>query len=299
MFSFLIHVLTVGGIGALLALGLNFQAGIAGLLNFGFVAFVGVGAYGVGIAASHGWPIPVGVALGLAAAALLAAGIARLGRNLGADYWGIATLAVAEIVRTVALNESWLTGGAQGLGGLPPLFRLRGVEGDLAYLALVAVCVVIAVFAFMRLTSGRFGRGLRLMREEPQMAESFGYRLLTLKTTACVAGALAAALGGALMACYISFVGPDTLLASETFVLWTMVMVGGLGNSLGAVLGAVTVSIIFAGVPFLKDWIGIGSDLAGSLRLGLVGIMLLACLMWRPDGLLKERIQVKNEGVPS
>jgi branched-chain amino acid transport system permease protein len=290
VFSFLVYVLTMGGISGLIALGLNFQAGVSGLLNFGFVAFVGVGGYGAGIAASHGWPLPVGLALGLGAAALLAVAVARLGRNLGTDYWGIATLAVAEIVRTVALNEQWLTGGAQGISGLPPLFHLRGIHADLAFLGLVACCVVIAVTAFNRLTSGRFGRALRLLREEPQMAESFGYRLLNLKMTACVAGAMAGALGGALMAYYISFIGPDSMLAPETFVLWTMVMVGGLGNNFGTVLGAITVSIIFAAVPFLKDLIGMGSDMAGSLRLGLVGVMLLACLIWRPQGLIRERV---------
>ncbi|KAB7559705.1 branched-chain amino acid ABC transporter permease, partial [Verminephrobacter sp. Larva24] len=112
MFDFLTYLLTIGGIYAIMALGLNIQAGYGGLLNFGHIAFAGIGAYATGIAHVRGWPVPAGMALGMALATALGWCIGRLGRKLAADYWGIATLAVAEILRTVALNEDWLTGGA-------------------------------------------------------------------------------------------------------------------------------------------------------------------------------------------
>jgi branched-chain amino acid transport system permease protein len=89
----------------------------------------------------------------------------------------------------------------------------------------------------------------------------------------------------------MSFVGPDYMLASETFVIWTMVMIGGLGNNLGVVLGALLVEAIYSAVPFAKDYLNISSDIAGAVRLGTIGVVLLACLLVRPGGLLPEKVR--------
>ncbi len=292
MYSFLLHVATLSCIYALLGLALNLQAGFAGLLNFGFVAFTGVGAYASAITSSLGYPAPVGVLLGVIAAMIVGFFMARLGRNLASDYWAIATLAVAELIRTVALNEGWLTGGAQGISGVSALFRsASGVQNDLAFFLLALAMVAIALFACTRLSRGRFGRAIRLMREEPALATSLGYQLVPLKVKATVTSAAIASVGGSLLAHYMSFVGPDYMLASETFVIWTMVMIGGLGNNLGVVLGALLVEAIYSAVPFAKDYLNISSDIAGAVRLGTIGVVLLACLLVRPGGLLPEKIR--------
>ncbi|MFP3606026.1 branched-chain amino acid ABC transporter permease [Paraburkholderia sp. SIMBA_053] len=293
MSSFIVHFVTIASIYALMALGLNLQAGYAGLVNFGFVAFAGLGAYAAGIVSNAGLPQGVGLLAAVASACVLAVVIARLGRNLSSDYWGIATLALAEILRTIALNEGWLTGGAQGIGGIAALFPTpAGAQGDWAFLALVAVCLLLCYGASRRLAGARFGRALKLMREEPALATAFGYDLIALKTRASVAAAVPAALAGALLTWYTSFVGPDSMLASETFLIWTMVMIGGLGNGLGVICGAFVVQAVYSSVPFLKDALGIGSDMAGAVRLGIVGVLLLACMIWRPRGLLPERLGV-------
>lgn len=292
MFDFLLHACTVAAIFALIAVSLNIQAGYAGLLNLGQIAFVGVGAYAVGIAHQLQWPPAAGWLAGIAVAAALGWLVSRLGRNLGADYWGIATLAVAEIVRTVALNEDWLTGGAQGISGIAPLWSaLPSASARLAFLATVLVALAIAAALSSRLGAGRFGRALRLLREEPALATSMGYDLVGLKSRATVASAMLAAVAGAFLGHFISYVGPDFMMASETFLVWTMVMIGGLGNVAGVVVGAFLVQAIYTAVPFARDWLGIGSDIAGAVRLGLIGCLLLACLLWRKDGLLPERVR--------
>ena len=292
MSSFILHVATLGCVYALLALALNLQAGFAGLLNFGFVAFAGVGAYSSAIMSSLGYPASVGMLLGAVAAMVVGFAMARLGRNLASDYWAIATLAIAELIRTVALNENWLTGGAQGMSGVPPLFKSpSGAQNDLEFFLLSLAIVSVALFACIRLTRGRFGRAIRLMREEPALATSLGYQLVPLKVKATVTSAAIASVGGSLLAHYMSFVGPDYMLASETFVIWTMVMIGGLGNNLGVVLGAFLVEIIYSAVPFAKDYLNISSDIAGAVRLGTIGVVLLACLLVRPGGLLPEKIR--------
>lgn len=292
MFDFLLHAVTVTAIYALIAVSLNIQAGYAGLLNLGHIAFVGVGAYAVGIAHQMQWNPAVGWMLGLAVAAILGFFVSRLGRNLGADYWGIATLAVAEIVRTIALNEDWLTGGAQGISGISPMWSsMSSSASRWAFLATVVVTLMAAAALTSRLGAGRFGRSLRLMREEPSLATSMGYDLVGLKSRATVASAMMAAVAGAFLGHYVSYVGPDFMLASETFMIWTMVMIGGLGNVAGVVVGALLVQGIYISVPFARDFLGIGSDVAGAVRLGVIGCLLLACLLWRKDGLLPETLR--------
>ncbi len=292
MFDFLVSSFTVAGIYALMALGLNLQAGYSGLLNFGHIAFAGIGVYATAIATQAGWPALAGAAAGVALAMALGWCVARLGRALSSDYWGIATLAIAEILRTVATNEGWLTGGAQGNSGIPSLFDSWGRPWSaLAFLALVLLAGLVVALLCRRLGNGRFGRGLRLMREEPQLAICMGYDLRALKSRAILCGAAVTALAGSLYAHYMSFAGPDYMVASETFLLWTMLMIGGLGNTAGVLLGVVLVQAAYAAVPFFKDYFHFGSDLAGALRLGLIGAILLACLLWRSEGLLPEKLR--------
>lgn len=293
MFEFCLHVLTLACIYGLIALALNLQAGYTGLLNFGHIAFVGMGAYAVGIGHLAQWPLLPSVATGVLAAMALAWLVARLGRNLASDYWGIATLAVAEIVRIVALNQDNLTGGAQGISALPSLFSGDTNAHQALYMALLMVLLV-ALFAGLsvRLANGRFGRALRLLREQPQLASCLGYDLLQLKTRALMASAALAALAGALLASYTSYVSPDYLLAAQTFLVWSMVMIGGLGSVRGILLGTLLVQCAYSFVPFAKDYLNIGSDVAGALRLGLVGVILLVCLLWRSGGLVPERLRI-------
>lgn len=293
MFEFCLHVLTLACIYGLIALALNLQAGYTGLLNFGHIAFVGIGAYAVGIGHLAGWALLPSVMGGVLVAMALAWLVARLGRNLASDYWGIATLAVAEIVRIVALNQDSLTGGAQGISALPSLFSASSNAHQNLYMALLMVLLA-GLFAWLsvRLGNSRFGRALRLLREQPQLATCLGYDLLQLKTRALMASAALAALAGALLACYTSYVSPDYLLAAQTFLVWSMVMIGGLGSVRGILLGTLLVQCAYSFVPFAKDYLNIGSDVAGALRLGLVGVILLVCLLWRSGGLLPERLRI-------
>ncbi|WP_394559535.1 branched-chain amino acid ABC transporter permease [Aquipseudomonas alcaligenes] len=292
MFDFLIAMLTIASLYGLMALGLNLQAGYAGLLNFGHIAFAGLGAYATGILLQAGWSPLAGIGLGVLLAMALGWCIARLGRQLGSDYWGIATLAIAEILRVIATNEGWLTGGAQGIGAIPALFENFSRQANaLLFLCICLGTLLLAALACERLAAGRFGRALRLMREEPQLAACLGYDLTSLKSRAIMTGAAITAIAGSLYAHYMSFVGPDYLLASETFLLWTMLMIGGLGNTRGVLLGVVLVQAAYIMVPFAKDHLGFSSDLAGALRLGLIGVILLGCLLWRSEGLLPEQVR--------
>lgn len=297
MFEFLIHVAIMACLYGLLSLSLNLQVGFAGLVNFGQIILFGCGTYGASIAFSNQFGPFAGILLGVVFALAVAMAFARLGRNLGADYWGIATLAVAEVLRILANNEAWLTGGAQGVGGIPLIFGdMPRPAGPLMTLGLCIALLLAAWWLCNRLTTSGYGLALKLMREEPQLASSLGYDIASLKTQTLMVAAVLAAASGFVFAHYVTFVGPDQLVSSETFLIWAMVIIGGSGNHAGAIVGAVLMQFLFAFVPFVKDAFGLPSEYVAAMRLTLVGAGLLAFLMWRTQGLVPERIGEKRNG---
>lgn len=293
MSEFLLHILCIGGIYAIIALALNLQAGYAGLLNFGHIAFVGIGAYAIGIGSQFDLPLWVTLPAGVLCAMLVSMMMATLGRQLSADYWGIATLALAEIIRIAIMNEDQLTGGAQGIGNLvAPWATGQQMTDALIFATLIFVVLLLSTLVSLRFANSRFGRALRLMREQPQLAMCMGYALPWLKCRAMMCSAVMCAVAGMLLAWYTDYVSPDYLLSSETFLIWSMVMIGGLGNVRGVLLGAALVEGLYNVIPFARDYLHISADLTGALRLGLVGLAMLLCLLTRPGGLLPEKLRI-------
>jgi branched-chain amino acid transport system permease protein len=293
--DFILYFLIVASIYGVVAISLNMQAGVSSLMNFGQVAFFGIGAYATGIAADRGWGSVAGICLGIAVAALAGAGVGRLGRTLAAEYWAIATLALAELVRLVALNENWLTGGANGISGINSF--AAGLAAPYDALAMLALCLVVLAGCFLlaeRLTAVQFGRVLRLLREQEALTESLGHDVVAAKARVLAVSAGMAALAGALYTHYISFVGPGQLEPFETFLIYAMVVVGGLASHRGAVLGAFLIQLLYTGSRFLKDYLPISSNQTASLRVLLIGAALLACLLVRPAGLVPERLRRLN-----
>jgi branched-chain amino acid transport system permease protein len=291
VFEFILHIGIMACLYGLLAISLNLQFGFGGLANFGQMIFFACGAYGAGIALLYGWGTIAGYGFGLLATMIVGAGMASIGRSLSADYWGIATLATAEAARILIMNAESVTGGAQGIGGLPPLFAgvPRSMQGGATLLLCVAILA--ATWAGCRLlTTSRYGLGLKLMREEPQLARSLGYDLGALRRQIMIVSGAIASTAGFLFAHYVGFVGPDQFVGAETFLIWTMIIVGGLGNHLGAIAGAVLLQSLFAFVPFVKHALDLPSQYVAAMRLVLVGGGLLVFLMYRPAGLLPERI---------
>ncbi|GGH53420.1 branched-chain amino acid ABC transporter permease [Frigidibacter albus] len=295
MSDFLIHVISVSCIYGILALSLNLQAGFTGLMNFGLIAMFGCGVYGAGLVHRFGLPVALGPALALILAVLMGLFLARLGRRLSTDYWGIATLSIAEIARIFATNLEPLTGGAQGISGLPLLFSgLRPWDGA-ARLALFAVILGVAWLICERLVRSNFGLGMKLIREEPQLARALGYDIDRIRSTVMVIASVIAAVAGVLYAHYLSFVGPELLLAPETFLIWAMVIIGGIANNRGVIAGAFAMQFMMAYVPFVKDYFALPSDFVAAARLMLSGGVILGFLLLRPQGIFPERVGGRHD----
>lgn len=295
MSDFLIHVVSISCIYGILAVSLNIQIGYTGLMNFGIVAMFGCGLYGVGLAHRFGFAPGMSILIALGAAVLLGLFFARLGRRLSSDYWGIATLSIAEIVRIFATNLETVTGGAQGIAGVPLLMSgLRPWDG-MARLALFVLALFVAWLIAERLVKSNFGLGMKLMREEPQLARSLGYDIDRTRTIVLVVASCLAAMAGVLYAHYLSFVGPDLLRAPETFLIWSMVIVGGMANNRGVIAGAFAMQFMMAYVPFVKDFFALPSDFVAAARLILTGGVILGFLLLRPKGIFPERIGGRHE----
>lgn len=303
--SYLAFFATVASILAIAVLGLNLQWGYTGLFNGGVVAFFGTGAYATMLlggtsAPDHfgGFALPFAVALsgGVLAAGLIAWIVGILTLRLRHDYLAIATFGVAVAFESVMRNAEWLTGGAKGLRGFPrPLESM--VESNFAYglvfLALVLTVLAAVYLALERLTASPYGRVLRAIREDEDAARALGKNPARVRLQAFVLGSMVMGAAGGLYTSFYAFISPQDIAPILTFQIWAMLIVGGSGNNRGAVLGAFLIWGTWAASGFLLSRFAPTSAqlYAGSLQYILIGGVIVGMLLWRPEGLLPERIR--------
>ena len=292
---FLIYLLTMIGIYSLLAMSLNFQVGFTGLINFGQVAFFCIGAYASSLLViKAGAPLILGFLGGMALSGLFGYIISIPTKSLKADYWAIATLAGGEVVRLIALNEQWLTEGPFGVMSISqPLRWLFSRDTyPLFYLFLVVALVAVAYLVLSLLTNSPFGRNLKAIRDEEDLCLSLGKNTRKLKLQAMVVAGMVAGLGGALFAHYITYISPENFRPIETFLMWAMIIVGGRGNHLGAILGAVVIQLFNVSTRFIGGYVPLGADSMAALRMIIIGTLIVLFLLYTPEGLIKEKKKV-------
>jgi branched-chain amino acid transport system permease protein len=293
MLSYVIFTLTLCGIYALLALSLNLIWGGVGLVNLGLAGFFAVGAYASALATGAGAPVLLGWGVALAVGAVVGLLVTFATLRLRDDYLAIVTLGFAEVIRLVALNERWLTKGSDGISGIKaPLKAELGIFGfNLFYLGLVSL-IVLGVWALMRrLDRSPYGRAMKAIREDQQLAAFAGKPVLRFKLQAFALSAAIAGLAGALYAHFQSYVSPDHFQPLITIYIFLAVTAGGVGRPSGAVFGAYLVVIFLEATRFITEWApGLQPVQVAALREILVGLALILVLHLRPQGVLPERI---------
>jgi branched-chain amino acid transport system permease protein len=295
MEHYLVAIAVTAGIYALMALGMNVIWGMAGLINLGLVGFFAVGAYVSGLLTLRlGVPIPLGVAAGTVAAGVFGALVALITVRLRGDYLAIVTLGFAEALRVFMSNELWIANGTDGLSGIPGPFR--GTLGphlfNLFYLAIVVAVVVVLFFLVDRLANAPFGRVLRAIRDDEQIAQVAGKNVVLFKVKAFGFGTAALGLAGALYGHFTSYIAPDLFAPLLTLYIKLSLLTGGLGNTAGAVLGAVLVVFFLESTRFIVPLIpGLSAVQGAALRELLISVALLVVLRFYAKGLMPERVR--------
>lgn len=293
MENYLIAMAVSGGIYALMALGVNVMWGFAGMVNLGLVGFFAVGAYASALLTKGGYAIVVGMIAAALIASAVGALVSLVTVRLRGDYLAIVTLGFAETIRIVASNAIPLTNGTDGISGIPGPYRgqLSPEQFNLLYLGIVGLIVAIAYVAADRLRASPFGRVLRAIRDDEQVAAVAGKHVTLFKVKAFALGSAALGLAGALYAHYTSYIAPDIFVPLFTLYIKLALLAGGLGNNRGAVVGAFAVMLLLEGSRFLIPLFpGLTPVQGAAVREFLVAVVLILMLRYRPAGLVPERI---------
>jgi len=293
MMSYVAFIATIGGIYALLALSLNLVWGSTGLVNLGLAGFFAVGAYASAITTGAGAPVPVGLLAAVAGSIAAGLLVTFATLRLRDDYLAIVTLGFAEVVRLVAVNERWLTNGADGISGIrAPFKQTFGPQGfDLFYFGLVSIFVVLVWFVLRRIDLSPYGRTLKAIREDQELAAFAGKSVLRFKFEAFALSAAIAGLAGALYGHQQSYISPDHFQPLITIYIFLAVTAGGVGRPVGAVAGAYVVVVFLETTRFVAAVVpGLEPVQVASVREMLVGAALILVLRLKPQGILPERI---------
>jgi branched-chain amino acid transport system permease protein len=299
-FGFWAFVLTFAGIYAIFVLGLQVEVGDTGLINFGHVAFMAIGAYATGLMLTNGVSIwiamPVAVIAAGAAGALL--GIPTL--RLRADYFAITTIAAGEILRITIENQQDATGGTQGLRGASgpwrdfnndvlDLFAGWGIDLDrrVPLLVIVWASVIVIALALVYLSRTPWRRVLRAVRENEEAASASGIPVLRYKMQSLVLGSAIAGFAGVLFTFYSTTRFPDNFEPIFTFVGFAILILGGLGSYFGVVLASIVIGFIVSGTRFLD--FPLEADKVAALRFVLIGLIIMGMMAFRPQGIFGKK----------
>ena len=293
--TFWIQVTAQAGLFVLAALGLNVVVGSAGLLDLGYVAFFGIGAYtaaltGNALLTNVNFHIPFPLVLFVVAPLVTAFFGVLLGAptlRLRGDYLAIVTLGFGEIVRITLNNADAVTRGPNGISSIPdPVvggwsigegFTVGGfaIPGNGVYYYLELLLIAIVLATIYRLNDSRIGRAWVAVREDEVAAAAMGINTTIIKLLAFAAGAFFAGMAGAVNAHLLTQVSPDSYIFSISVLILAMVVLGGIGNPPGVALGAIILT-------FLPEKLREFSD----IRFLVFGFALVLIMRFRPEGLL-------------
>ena len=314
---YIINLLIYAAVDAMACLGLNQQFGVAGVTNFGFIIFQAAGGYTAAILALPsqsanggfqtyigGWNLPFPIPW---IGAAVVGGVIALpftflvGRRLRGDFAAVGLLVTAVLLNLLATNYRPLLNGDAGLSLIPqPLQGEYNPQTSGYQWTLTAVAIVLCALVYLfvrRITESPYGRSLRAMRDNDAVADSLGKNLLSLRTAMLVTGGAIAGLSGGILVSYITTWSPAAWGYAETVVLFAAVIIGGAGNHLGAILGAVLVPVGFEEVTrYIPTSNNLPPNLIPSLEWVAIGLLIVIFLWVRPQGILPERKRVIRAG---
>jgi branched-chain amino acid transport system permease protein len=307
-----VRIIAVALLFVMLALGLNIVVGFAGLLDLGYIAFFAVGAYSYALLASpqfavH-WPFLVLLPLGAAMAAVFGILLGAPTLRLRGDYLAIVTLGFGEIIRVFLNNLNRpvnITNGPQGITLIDPLqlggFSLAQTHSFAGltfapvhnYYFVFLACAALSIMMSLRLENSRIGRAWVAIRDDELAASAMGINTRNVKLLAFAMGATFGGVAGGLFASFQGFVSPESFHLIDSVMVLCMVVLGGMGNVAGVVLGAVLLTALPEALryigPLQQRWLGEVVVDPADLRMLLFGLALVLMMLLRPEGLWPAR----------
>ena len=269
-------VAVAAGLHAILAVGLNLLMGYAGQISLGHAAFFGIGAYTSAILTTRfGWSPWPAMAAGLGLTGIIAFLMARPILRLKGHYLAMATLGLGIIVHIILVQAEELTGGPDGLGGIPDLSIFGWqVNSDLRWYFVIGTTMLLVVWLALNVIASRSGRALRALHGSEVAAEMMGVNTAATKTGVFVLAAIIASLAGSLFSHQQTFISPDSFSFFFSIELVTMVVLGGMASTYGAVFGAIVLT-------FLPELLVVFED----YEVMIFGAILMLMMIFLPQGL--------------
>ena len=273
--KYVLQLVNLGLISLIVVVGLNFITGYCGQINFAQAAFWGIGAYVTAILTLKGlsfWlALPAAaVATGLCSLLL---GIPTL--RLRAYYLAMATIAFGEIVQLILVHWEPVTGGTSGLRNVPGVsVGAHLLTGHVEHYYFLLAWCALALWLSLRLRASRLGRAMIALRDSEIAAEVMGVDTVRMKMLALVLSSMYAGVAGSLYVGYVNYVSPDLFSNAQAVLFFVMLVVGGVGSAIGAVLGTIVLTALPEALRFLKEW-----------YLVLYGIGVILMITFVPEGL--------------
>jgi len=274
--EYLLNVAVLAGIYVILTSSLNITNGYTGLFSFGHAAFYGIGAYAAGILSTrYGFSFWLTLPMAGIAAGIFGVAIALPTLRLKGIFLALITIGFQEIVFLVTLNWISLTRGPMGIPGIPPP-AIGGYSfgGNREYYYLILVLNIGVLLLISRIVNSRVGRAFIAIREDEVAAQSVGIAVFPMKVLSFVIATVLAGMAGAFFAHHARFISADSFRLDETFIILTMLIVGGMGTLIGPVIGAVFLVILPEASRFLVQF-----------REIVYGAILVAVILFRPEGI--------------
>lgn len=281
--TYLCHLVTLVGIYSMLALSLNVVVGYLGLLSLCHAALFGIGAYvGAAVMKIWGGDLLTATVLGAFTAFALSVPIGALSLRLRGDFFVLGTLGVQIILVSFASNLTGLTGGPYGITDIPVAF-VAGIElgTPLHFMLFVAVLASASTAILYLVQNSSFGKLMVAVRDDEIAALAIGKNVDRVRLSAFTLGAAIAGGAGATYSAYLRFIDPTLFGTAETFLLLTMVFIGGPGSQFGPIVGAAVLVLL----PEALRSSGLSDANAAALKQIVLGLSLILLMRWRPQGL--------------
>ena len=273
--KYLLQLVNLGLISLIVVVGLNYITGYCGQINFGQAAFWGIGAYVTALSTMNGLSFWLALPLAAIATGLcsLLLGIPTL--KLRAYYLAMATIGFGEIVQLVLIHWEPVTGGTSGLRGVPGV-SIGGhlISGNLEHYYFLLAWCALALGLALRVRASKLGRAMIALRDSEIAAEVAGVDTVRIKMLAFAMSSMYAGVAGGLYVSYVNYVSPDLFSNAQAVLFFTMLVVGGTGSAVGAVLGTALLTALPEALRFLKEW-----------YLVLYGVGVILIIIFIPEGL--------------